>query len=62
MKTKTELHTHLLGMLSFPNLMMFLDKYGVKIPINRKGEVDYENDDVIYYAPLELINNKKNRI
>ena len=59
MKTKTELHTHLLGMLSFPNLMRFLDKYGVKIPINRKGEVDYENDDVIYYAPLELINNKK---
>ena len=59
MHTKTELHTHLLGMLSFPNFMKFLDKYNFKLPLNRKGEIDFESEDVKYYSPLDLINNKK---
>ena len=59
MKTKTELHTHLLGMLSFDKLMRFLDKCGVMIPLNKDGKVDYESQDVTYYPPLKLINNDK---
>lgn len=56
MQTTTDLHTHLLGMLSYNAFMIFLEEYGVKIPINKDGKVDYMSDDVKYYSPKEIKN------
>ena len=41
MQTKTELHTHLMGMLSASRLIEFLDKYHYSFPVNEKGKIEF---------------------
>ena len=59
MQTKTELHTHLMGMLSAKSFIGFLSKYGYCFPINDDGEIDFKNTKVKRVPAINLFNDKK---
>lgn len=57
MKTKTELHTHLMGMLSSKELIKLLAGLDYEFPINGRGEIDFESSKVRRIPAKELIGN-----
>ena len=46
METKTELHTHLMGMLSAQGFMDLLCYYNYCFPINKYGQIDFESTEI----------------
>ena len=57
MQTKTELHTHLTGMLSAEKLIKLLAGFGYCFPINKRGEIDFECQNPHMAPARDLIGN-----
>ena len=45
-ETKTELHTHMMGMLTAGGFINFLSQFGYCFPINKMGEIDFDRSSV----------------
>lgn len=57
MHTRTELHTHLMGMLSLRGIIDFLNKLGYKLPIDYLGKLNFDDPNATRIFPNEIIYN-----
>lgn len=46
METKTELHTHLMGMLSAQGIIQLLSHFNYCFPMNKRGEIDFSSTSI----------------
>jgi len=58
LQTKTELHTHLMGMLSAKGFIKFLADYNYSFPIDQNGKLDFESDRVNREPAKDLLYDK----
>lgn len=57
METKTELHTHLMGMLSPKRFIEFLASLDYKFPLDYSGELNFEYSNVDRIDAIKLLDN-----
>ncbi len=57
--TKTELHTHLMGMLSAKEFLNLLASFDYKVPLAHDGEINFESSKVSRVPAKELIGYNK---
>ena len=58
LRTRTELHTHLMGLLSAKEFIEFLADINYKFPVDDKHNIDFENNNVNRIHARELIDDK----
>ena len=56
MHTKTELHTHLMGMLSAKGFIKFLDKFDYRFPVDYDGKLNFDTTYVSRVPAIKMIN------
>ncbi len=59
MKTKTELHTHLMGMLSAQGFMNLLCDFNYCFPINKNGQIDFDSTAIRRISVNNFLKDKR---